>query len=172
MKHFGAAIDALMGEAAVAIDTEFRRRDTFYPQVALIQIATQGQCWLIDPLTLSDPAPLKQLLLNPDVIKVLHSASEDLEVFERWLGVLPQPLFDSQKAAAMLNMGFGLSYRALVEQMLGTHGGQRGNPVRLAGATVNRQSGVLCGSGRHLFGRAVPRATEKSSGSGSLRLGA
>ena len=78
-----AAIDALMGEAAVAIDTEFRRRDTFYPQVALIQIATQGQCWLIDPLTLSDPAPLKQLLLNPDVIKVLHSASEDLEVFER-----------------------------------------------------------------------------------------
>jgi len=114
-----AAIDALMGEAAVAIDTEFRRRDTFYPQVALIQMATQGQCWLIDPLTLSDPAPLKQLLLNPDVIKVLHSASEDLEVFERWLGVLPQPLFDSQKAAAMLNMGFGLSYRALVEQMLG-----------------------------------------------------
>ena len=113
-----AAIDALMGEAAVAIDTEFRRRDTFFPQVALIQIATQGQCWLIDPLTLSDPAPLKQLLLNPTVIKVLHSASEDLEIFEHWLGVLPQPLFDSQKAAAMLNMGFGLSYRALVEQML------------------------------------------------------
>ena len=49
---------------------------------------------------------------------MLHSASEDLEIFEHWLGVLPQPLFDSQKAAAMLNMGFGLSYRALVEQML------------------------------------------------------
>jgi len=112
------AIDEASREPAVAVDTEFRRRDTFFPQVALVQIATPSICWLIDPLTINDTSPLKQLLANPDIVKVLHSASEDLEIFEYWLGVLPQPLFDTQKAAGLLRLGFGLSYRALVEQLL------------------------------------------------------
>lgn len=102
----------------VAVDTEFRRRDTFYPQVALVQLATAQGCWLIDPLTLSDAAPLIELLTCPSVTKVLHSASEDLEVFEHWLGCLPTPLFDSQKAVAMIGRGFGLSYQALVAMYL------------------------------------------------------
>ena len=110
---------SLQAHDAIAIDTEFRRRDTFYPQVALVQIAVPGACWLIDPLPLTDIAPLRDLLCDNGVIKVLHSASEDLEVFEHWLGVLPTPLFDSQKAAAMLGMGFGLGYRSLVQAMLG-----------------------------------------------------
>ena len=113
-------IEQARGYEAVAVDTEFRRRDTFFPQVALVQVATPDHCWLIDPLTLSDTGPLKTLLLDPSVVKVLHSASEDLEVFEHWLGVLPSPLFDTQRAAALLNRGFGLSYRALVQQLLGT----------------------------------------------------
>ena len=104
---------------AVAVDTEFRRRDTFYPQVALIQIAVKDQCWLIDPLPLCDPSPLAELLTNHNVIKVFHGASEDLEVFQYWLKVHPYPLFDAQKAAAMLNMGYGLSYRTLVHDILG-----------------------------------------------------
>ena len=112
------AIDEASREPAVAVDTEFRRRDTFFPQVALVQIATPSICWLIDPLTINDTSPLKQLFANPYIVKVLHSASEDLEIFEYWLGVLPQPLFDTQKAAGLLRLGFGLSYRALVEQLL------------------------------------------------------
>jgi ribonuclease D len=73
--------------------------------------------WLIDPLLIADPAPLAELLTNPAVLKVLHSASEDFEVFQRWLGVLPQPLFDTQRAAALLNIGFGMGYRALVQEI-------------------------------------------------------
>jgi len=104
----------------VIIDTEFMRRNTFYPDVALVQVCfVQGAsdsdvAWLIDPLCIDNPAPLAELLSNPAVLKVLHSASEDLEVFQRWLQVLPQPLFDTQRAAALLNRGFGLGYRALV----------------------------------------------------------
>ena len=105
-------------EAFVAVDTEFRRRDTFYPEVALIQLAAAGQCWLLDPLTLDDTQPLQKLFRQTDLIKILHSASEDLEVFERWLGVLPRPMIDTQKAAAMLGLGFGLSYRDLVHDLL------------------------------------------------------
>jgi ribonuclease D len=73
--------------------------------------------WLIDPLRITDTAPLANLLTNPDVLKVLHSASEDLEVFQRWLGVMPQPLFDTQRAAALLNIGFGMGYRTLVQEI-------------------------------------------------------
>ena len=107
----------------VIVDTEFMRRNTFYPEVALVQLcfvtgdSVSDMAWLIDPLKIDSPEPLAALLTNPDVLKVLHSASEDLEVFQRWLGVLPQPLFDTQRAAALLDRGFGLGYRALVQDI-------------------------------------------------------
>jgi ribonuclease D len=102
----------------VVVDTEFMRRNTYYPEVALVQLcfeSARDTAWLIDPLKIADPTPLVELLTDASVLKVLHSASEDLEVFQRWLGVLPQPLFDTQRAAALLNLGFGLGYRALVQ---------------------------------------------------------
>ena len=112
-------LDRASGSPVVAVDTEFMRRNTFYPQVALLQLRFEGggagdTAWLVDPLALQDPSPLAALLTHPEVEKVLHSASEDLEVFQRWLGVLPQPLFDTQRAAALLDRGFGVGYRALV----------------------------------------------------------
>jgi len=107
------------GSRAVAVDTEFMRRNTFYPRVALVQLSFGEQAWLIDPLAITDTAPLEGLLLDPSVTKVLHSASEDLEVFQAWLGVLPQPLFDTQRAAGLLDLGFGMGYRALVEEICG-----------------------------------------------------
>lgn len=122
-----AALEQLLaresGSKVVIVDTEFMRRNTFYPEVALVQLCfvhddtDSDTAWLIDPLRIHNPAPLMALLSNPTVLKVLHSASEDLEVFHRWLGVLPQPLFDTQRAAAFLNIGFGLGYRALVHEI-------------------------------------------------------
>ena len=109
---------ALANQPFIAIDTEFRRRDTFFPEPALLQIAGAGSCWLVDPLTLPDTTPLSAILTRPETVKVLHSGSEDLEVFEHWLGILPQPLVDTQKAAAMLGLGFGLGYRDLVRTLL------------------------------------------------------
>lgn len=107
------------GSEVVAVDTEFMRRNTFFPQVALVQLCFGSRAWLIDPLALEDPAPLADLLTDPAVTKVIHSASEDLEVFQHWLGVLPTPLFDTQRAAALLDRGFGTGYRALVLDICG-----------------------------------------------------
>lgn len=109
---------------AVMVDTEFMRRNTFFPQVALLQLCfadgdASGTAWLIDPLRIEDTTPLRDLLANTRVTKVLHSASEDLEVFQNWLGVLPRPLFDTQRAAAMVGLDFGMGYRAIVEQLCG-----------------------------------------------------
>jgi len=124
-----AALEELLareaGARVVIVDTEFMRRNTFYPEVALVQLcfehdgADSDTAWLIDPLRIDNPAPLADLFANPAVLKVIHSASEDLEVFQRWLAVLPQPLFDTQRAAALLNIGFGLGYRALVRELCG-----------------------------------------------------
>jgi len=113
-----AELSAVLAEhrehSHVAVDTEFRRRDTFYPQVALLQLCWGGDAFLIDPLLLDDLAALKTWLADPAQVKFLHSASEDLEVFAHWLDVLPAPLFDTQRAAALVGLGGGQSYRALV----------------------------------------------------------
>lgn len=104
---------------ALAIDTEFIRTDTFYPIPALIQVHDGGQCYLLDPTTLTNSEAFRKLLVNPSITKVLHSCSEDLEVFERLYATLPEPLFDTQVAAALLGYGFSAGYSKLVKAMLG-----------------------------------------------------
>ncbi|GIX30901.1 MAG: ribonuclease D [Porticoccaceae bacterium] len=103
----------------VAVDTEFARSDTFYPRLALVQLAGDGEIWLVDPLADLDLAPLAELLADPGVEKVFHSASEDLEVLRHALGVVPAPLFDTQVAAAIAGLGFSRGYGALVAELLG-----------------------------------------------------
>jgi len=100
--------------SAIALDTEFMRVSTFYPQTALFQVAEGDSIWLIDPLPITDWTPLREVLTSPDVIKVLHSCSEDLLVFQTCTGVLPAPLFDTQIAAAYLSEGSSISYQNLV----------------------------------------------------------
>ena len=104
---------------AVAIDTEFMRRNTFYPQVSLLQMCFSDTAWLIDPLAINELGSLVDFIANPDIVKILHSASEDLEVFQQWLGVLPQPMFDTQRAAALCGRSFGMGYRTLVSELCG-----------------------------------------------------
>ena len=102
----------------VAIDTEFVRTETFFPIAGLIQVGDGEHNYLIDPLTITDWAPLVALLECPSVVKVLHACSEDLEVFQHLCGAMPTPLFDTQIAAAYLGMDFSMSYSRLVKALL------------------------------------------------------
>jgi ribonuclease D len=102
----------------VALDTEFMRVDTFYPIAGLLQVSAGDGAYLIDPLRISDWRPFAALLEAPGVVKVLHSCSEDLEVFLRLTGCLPAPLFDTQLAAGYLNLGFSMGYSRLVLALL------------------------------------------------------
>jgi ribonuclease D len=103
----------------VALDTEFQRVETFYPIPGLIQLADDRACYLIDPLEITDFTPLADLFRNTGVLKVLHAASEDLELFLNSLGALPQPVFDTQVAAAFLDWGFSMGLQRLLEHALG-----------------------------------------------------
>ncbi len=102
----------------MALDTEFMRVDTFYPIAGLLQVCDGSQVYLVDPLLIQNWDAFAELLADPAVIKVLHACSEDLEVFSRLTGTLPQPLFDTQIAAAYLNIGFSMGYSRLVQSVL------------------------------------------------------
>lgn len=114
-----AAAAAWRACPVLALDTEFMRTDTFFPRLALVQVSSGAAVWLLDPLAIPDLAPLADLLADPAVVKVLHSCSEDLEVFQHALGCRPAPLYDTQVAAALTGHGFSLGYGALVQRLLG-----------------------------------------------------
>jgi len=105
--------------SVIALDTEFMRTDTFYPIAALFQVGDGDGCYLLDPLSITDFQPLKTVLQQPSITKVLHSCSEDLEVFRVFLDCVPTPLYDTQLAAAFLGKGISLGYQALVKLVLG-----------------------------------------------------
>ena len=106
-------------KAFLGMDTEFMRVNTFYPQLALIQVNDGDAIYLIDPLGISEWEAFAELMLSPGVVKIFHSCSEDLGVYVRHFGLLPTPLFDTQIANAFLNEGFGLSYQNLVAAQSG-----------------------------------------------------
>ena len=103
---------------AVSIDTEFARFNTYYPIVGLIQLYDGNQTYLIDPLEIEDISSLASLLTDPNVLKIFHACSEDLEVFQHCLGVLPNPVYDTQIAGALLGVGFSVGYQKLVDHYL------------------------------------------------------
>ena len=102
----------------LGLDCEFVRERTFWPQLGLIQIAIGGECALIDPLTLDDQDALKALFSRAGRV-LMHAPGEDFECFLHAFGWVPQPLFDTQLAAAFVGRGLGLGYRALVQQIVG-----------------------------------------------------
>lgn len=75
---------------------------TYYPQLCLIQLATEKRLVCIDPLTINDLSPLWAWLQQPNLLKILHAGSQDLEIFYHLSGQVPTPVFDTQIAAAVL----------------------------------------------------------------------
>ncbi|ATA24087.1 ribonuclease D [Brenneria goodwinii] len=98
----------------VALDTEFVRTRTYYPQLGLIQLYDGEQLSLIDPLAITDWAPFQELLSDRQVIKFLHAGSEDLEVFLNAFGITPEPFIDTQILAAFLGKPLSYGFAALV----------------------------------------------------------
>ncbi|HEY7884232.1 MAG TPA: ribonuclease D [Cellvibrionaceae bacterium] len=105
-------------QAAIAVDTEFMRSDTFFPIAGLIQIGDGEGCYLIDPLAFDDLSPLAELLTDTQVTKVFHASSEDMEVFQVLLNVVPNPIFDTQIGAAFAGCGYSMGYAALAKSLL------------------------------------------------------
>ncbi|HET7591475.1 MAG TPA: ribonuclease D [Rhodanobacteraceae bacterium] len=101
----------------VGLDTEFMRRNTYFPKLALVQAAHRAEHWLLDPLAYDAGPDVRSLVTGRCCI--MHSAGEDMEALAPMLVDVPLRLFDTQIAAALCGMGPGLSYQKLVAGLLG-----------------------------------------------------
>ena len=99
----------------VTVDTEFLRETTYWPRLCLIQVATDEEAVLIDPLAPDIRlTPFFALLANPNVTKVFHAARQDIEIFVKLTGAVPHNIFDTQVAASVCGFGDSASYDSLV----------------------------------------------------------
>ena len=105
--------------SGIALDTEFVFERTFRPRLGLIQIAAGGEIALVDTVRIADLTPLAALLQAPGGRVIVHSGSGDVPILRRAIGVSPQPLFDTQIAAAFVGLGPSLSYAALIRELFG-----------------------------------------------------
>jgi ribonuclease D len=114
-----AFCDAARTQAFVCIDTEFMRESTFYSILCLVQMATSEDEAIVDPLAEGiDLTPLKELLMDQNITKVLHAARQDMEIFYRICDAVPGPIFDTQIAGMALGLGDSAGYGALVKARL------------------------------------------------------
>ena len=121
----------------IAIDTEFVRVDTYFPELSLVQIAdNQGQLFIIDPLEIAADAaylnvtsaahatqahplwPLIEVLKSNHLLKVFHSARQDIEVLYQLAGEMPQNIFDTQIAAIFKGYGDLSGFARVIEAEL------------------------------------------------------
>ncbi len=129
----------------IAIDTEFMRDTTYWPLLCVVQIAGPDEAAAIDMLADGlDPAPLFALLTDAQILKVFHSARQDMEIFFYLLGRLPGPIFDSQVAAMVCGFGDSVAYQTLAR--------------RLAGARIDKSSRFADWSHRPLTQRQIDYA--------------
>ena len=105
------------------MDTEFIREKTYWPKLALVQIALERDgrtdILLLDSLAPGINEALAPILEDTAILKIMHSPSEDLVAFKHACAALPRPLFDTQLAAALSGIGGGMGYQKLVESITG-----------------------------------------------------
>ncbi|KTQ98187.1 ribonuclease D [Aureimonas ureilytica] len=99
----------------VTVDTEFIRETTFWPELCLIQMASDDLAVLVDPLADGmDLQPFFELMADRSVLKVFHAARQDVEIIHKLGGLIPEPLFDTQVAAMVCGFGESIAYDQLV----------------------------------------------------------
>ena len=131
-RHLAEVVERALSCSCVGIDTEFFWEDTFYPQLALVQLSLpDGAIFLIDPLELRDLSLLGLVLVAPAVVKVLHDGVQDLINLRRASGCsVPRAIFDTRLAAGFGGAPSTHSLAALCERILGValdKGAQRSN---------------------------------------------
>ena len=110
-------LNAISGDSLLAIDTEFKRINTYYPELCLVQIATNNFVECIDILSIRDLKPLFEKLYNIDSKWVVHSARQDIEALFILSNRIPFSIFDTQIAASLLNFPLQVSYQSLTQEL-------------------------------------------------------
>ena len=110
-------LDLINDETELAIDTEFKRVNTYSPVLCLVQIATNSAEACIDVLSLVNLDQLFEKLYRNDSLWIVHSARQDIEALYCLSNQIPKQLFDTQIAANLTNHPLQISYQALTEKL-------------------------------------------------------
>jgi ribonuclease D len=111
-------VQGLTGSTSIAIDTESNSFDHYPEQLCLIQIGTLREIRLIDTLALKDIAPLKAILADSSIEKIIHGADYDIRCLDRHYGFRVHNIYDTSIAARFAGMtSFGLA--ALLKDLMG-----------------------------------------------------
>ena len=118
-KELGQLCEKLGAAGSFALDTEFVRERTFYIQLGIVQVAAQGLEAVIDPHAVESLEPLYALVTDASVEKVVHAGEQDFAALYEKGEIVPQNVFDSQIAAALVGYGDQISYAKLVAKVTG-----------------------------------------------------
>ncbi len=103
----------------LAIDTEFVREKTYFHRLGLIQVAGNGICAALDPISINNLDPFLDLVKNKNILKVFHAGKQDLEILNRLCGEGVRPVFDTQVAASLVGWGLQISFAKIVQKVTG-----------------------------------------------------
>lgn len=88
---------------AIGVDTEANSFFAYHERMCLLQVSTDDQDWIVDPIALEGQlGSLKPLFEDPSVTKIFHAAEFDLMILRKDLGVEIRGLFDTQVAMTLL----------------------------------------------------------------------
>jgi ribonuclease D len=104
---------------SIGMDTEFLREKTYRAKLCLVQIATDDNIYLIDPLQGLDLGGIAELIGDPEIEILVHAGKQDFELFYEEYGVVPANVFDIQLGAAFAGYGSSLPYGRLVSELGG-----------------------------------------------------
>jgi len=111
-------VGRLRAATSVGLDTEFLRERTYRAELCLLQLSSPDDATCVDPLAVTDLAPLAPMLVAAHTTKVMHASRQDVEVLFPIAGLV-QPLFDTQTAAALIGLPAQVGYAELVRRLLG-----------------------------------------------------
>lgn len=115
-QQFIAFLERCKKSPYIAIDTEFLREKTYYPKLCLLQMGIENEIAIVDPFKIRNLTALADVLVDPNIVKIFHACSQDVEILYHETGVVPSPIFDTQIAAAVLGKTQQASYSSLVSQ--------------------------------------------------------
>lgn len=113
-----AACEAARSGGYLSLDTEFVWRQTYLPQLGIVQLGAGGECRAVDCAKGLDQSPLGAAVADESIVKILHDARQDLALVKRYTGASPKNVFDTQLAAAFAGFPSGLGLQKLLFEAL------------------------------------------------------
>lgn len=116
---FNSLCDDIRQAGIVAFDSEFISEHTYRPELCLLQLAFNGNAFVVDPFQVTDLTQWWDIMGDPEVQVVVHGGQAEIRFCLEQGNQTPQNLVDIQIAEGLLSRSYPLGYDALIKRQLG-----------------------------------------------------